>query len=376
MKVVIAMDSFKGALAADAACRAVAAGVRDADSGVEVVCKPMADGGEGTAATLLAARPGGEWLSVRVPGPLPERMVEAGYAWFSDDATAVVEMAVANGLPLLAAHERNPLETSTYGSGVLIRAAVRHGARRIFLAIGGSATVDGGMGAAAALGWRFLDGNGRCVRPVGGSLNAVTRIELPARLELPQVTVLCDVTNPLCGPNGAAAVFGPQKGATPDMVMQLETGLENLAARIRQDLGMDVREIAGGGAAGGLGAGATAFFHADRVPGIETIIRVSGLREALVGADWCVTGEGAFDRQSLDGKVVAGVTRAAQESGVPVVVFAGQVRLAPEVYTRHGVRRAYPLQSGEMSLAASIRQTATLLRNTAATWCAGWRACR
>jgi len=374
MKIVIALDAFKGGLTADAACRAVAAGLCDVDPGLDLVHKPMADGGEGTAATLLAARPGGEWLPMRVHGPLPDRAIDAGLAWFPDDGTAVVEMAAASGLPLLAEHERNPLVTSTVGTGELIRTAVEHGARRMVLAIGGSATVDGGIGAASALGWRFLDAAGKRVRPVGGSLDTIARIVPPHDLHLPPITVLCDVTNPLCGPRGAAAVFGPQKGATPAMVAQLEAGLANLAQRIAADLGKAVLDLPGGGAAGGLGAGAAAFFNAELAPGIDTIMAVCGLREALDGADWCLTGEGAFDRQSLDGKVVAGVAAAARDRGVPVVVFAGQVRVPPETCAQHGIVEARALQAPGMSLAESMRRTAERLRATARDWGMGIQA--
>jgi glycerate 2-kinase len=368
LRIVVALDSFKGALTADEACRAVEAGLRAAAPDLDIVRKPMADGGEGTAAALLASRPGGQWIPLRVQGPLPERTVEAGFAWFPDDGTAVVEMAAASGLPLLAEAERNPLKTTTHGTGELIRGAVERGARRILLTIGGSATVDGGTGAAAALGWRFQDAAGRDVAPCGGALDRITRILPPSGLRLPSMTVLCDVTNPLCGPHGAAAVFGPQKGATPDMVEQLDAGLANLAARIKADLGKDVRDLAGGGAAGGLGAGAAAFFDARLAPGIETVIAASGLRDALNGADWCITGEGSFDRQSLAGKVVSGIAGASQAAGVPTVVFAGRVQVDREACARHGIAGAWALQADGMSQAESMRRTAESLQKTAAQW--------
>jgi len=368
VKIVVALDSFKGGLSAEAACRAVAEGLRAARPEIAVVCTPMADGGEGTATALLAARPGGAWIAQSASGPLPGQQVQAGYAWFAKDRVAVVEMAAASGLPLLAEHERNPLKTTTRGTGELIRAAGERGAQRILLAIGGSATNDGGIGAAAALGWRFLDANGQEVEPVGGRLGAITRIIPPERAAWPPMTVLCDVTNPLCGPRGAASVYGPQKGATPEMVAQLDDGLRNLAARIRADLGRDVLELAGGGAAGGLGAGAVAFFNAELAPGIETIIHESGLRNALRGADWCITGEGAFDAQSLDGKVVSGVAAAARKCGARVVVFAGQVRVAAATYRRHGIAEAVALQPPGMPLAEAIQRTAELLRDAARQW--------
>jgi glycerate 2-kinase len=369
VKIVVALDSFKGALSAEAACAAVARGLREANSSVACVLKPMADGGEGTAAALLAARPGGEWIPLEVTGPLSDRRVEAGFAWFADDRTAVVEMAAASGLPLLSERERNPMHTTTLGTGQLLAAATAKGAAHILLAIGGSATTDGGIGAAAALGWRFLDAGGRTLPPVGGQLGAIARIEPPAKpLPLPRITVLCDVTNPLCGPHGAAAVFGPQKGATPAMVAELDAGLANLAARILAEIGRDVLDLPGGGAAGGLGAGAAAFFGASLAPGIATVIAVSRLREALSGADWCITGEGSFDEQSLHGKVVSGVCEAARAAGVRTVVFAGQVRLDPAGWAAVGIHQAWALQTPGMSLSESLRRTPELLRITARRW--------
>ncbi len=368
MKIVIALDSFKGGLSAAQACQCVANGLRQADPTVDCVLKPMADGGEGTAAALLSARPGGKWLRLAVAGPLPDRQVEAGFAWFADDRTAVVEMAAASGLPLLAEHERNPLLTSTIGTGELLKAAAEQGARHILLAIGGSATVDGGVGAATALGWQFLDAQGRPVPPGGGHLGDIARIVPPTTRPLPPVIVLCDVTNPLCGPDGAAAVFGPQKGATPAMVKQLDAGLARLAACIQADLGRQVLTLPGGGAAGGLGAGAVAFFQAELAPGIATVIAATGLREALPGADWCITGEGSFDHQSLHGKVVAGVAEAARSAGVPVVVFAGQVKAVPADYRRHGIHAALATHAPEMPMAEVLRHEADLLRDTAIAW--------
>lgn len=368
-KIVIALDSFKGCLTAQAACQAVADGLLAGNPRTECRLKPMADGGEGTAAALLAARPGGIWIARRVAGPLRSREVEAGFAWFPDDQTAVVEMAAANGLPLLAEHERNPLRTSTLGTGQLLRAAVEQGARRILLAIGGSATNDGGIGAAAALGWRFLDSKGRDVEPVGESLAAIARILPPeTQAPLPPVDVLCDVTNPLCGPTGAAAVYGPQKGATPAMVAQLDTGLASLAGIIARDLGRDLRDLPGAGAAGGLGAGAVAFLDAAIRPGIATVAEVSGLPEALRDADACITGEGRFDTQSLQGKVVSGVAAISAHAGVPVTVFAGQVQLDPRAFHSHGIREAHALQGPDLSVSEAIRRAPALLRGLAERW--------
>lgn len=368
--LVIAPDSFKGGLSAPEVCRALEEGVRRADPRTVVRRKPLADGGEGTAAALLAARPGGVWIPVTVAGPLPERTVEAGFAWFADDRTAVVEMAAANGLALLAPAERNPLLTSTLGTGQLLAAAAHQGAARVLLAIGGSATVDGGIGAASALGWRFHDTLGQAVSPTGGGLRRIARILPPAAAAFPPVTVLCDVTHPLCGPQGAAAVFAPQKGATPAMVRELETGLANLAEQLGRITNRPLRTCPGGGAAGGLGAGAMAFFQARLQSGIETVLDVSRFREALDGADWCVTGEGSFDAQSLGGKVVSGVAAAARRAGVPVAVFAGRLRLRPRDYRPAGIRCARAIHAPEMPIEDALRREPALLRASAARW---WR---
>ena len=371
MTIVVALDSFKGCLSAAAACQAVAKGLQAVDPTVRVRIKPMADGGEGTAAALLTARPSGVWIPCTVTGPLPERRVKAGFAWFADDRTAVVEMAAASGLPLLADHERNPMRTTTFGTGELLTAAVDTGAQHIVLTLGGSATVDGGVGAAAALGWRFLDAAGAVISPDGGHLHAIAKIVPPLKRCLPRITVLCDVTNPLCGPRGAAAVFGPQKGATSAQVTQLDAGLRHLACQIVRDLGRDVLALPGGGAAGGFGAGAFAFLDATLAPGIATVIEASGLRAALQDATWCITGEGCFDDSSLEGKVVSGVAQAARQAGVPVVVFAGEVRLAPEIYGTYGIRSAYALRRTGMRVAESLRRAPELLQICASQWLQG-----
>lgn len=369
MKIVVALDSFKGGLDAETACETVAQGIRRVDPAVECLLKPVADGGEGTAAAILASRSDGEWFPKTVTGPLPDKKVEAGFAWLADDRTAVVEMAAASGLPLLKEQERNPMAATTYGTGELLKAAAEHGARRILLTIGGSATVDGGTGAAAALGWRFLDKNGKPVPADGGHLEKIVKIVPPPTNQLPPVTVLCDVTNPLSGPRGAAAVYGPQKGATAEMVEQLEKGLSNLAARIEKDLGRrQIAEMPGAGAAGGLGAGAAAFFNADLAPGISTVIEAVGLKKALDNADWCITGEGSFDDQSLDGKAVSGVADAARQKEVPVVVLSGRVKADPEKWRKHGIREAIATHAAEMPMEEVIRREAELLADTAAEW--------
>ena len=338
MKIVVAMDTFKGTIAAERACLIVAEVLGELLPAASISVVPMADGGEGTIDAMLAAR-NGRRITQTVTGPLPQMRVQADYAWFDDDKTAVVEMARASGLQLLSPEQYNPLETTTRGTGELLAEAARRGARRILLAVGGSATVDGGIGAAAVLGWRFLDEHGKQVRLSGGGLEAIAEIVAPAGLELPAVEVLCDVNNRLCGPEGAARVFAPQKGASQQMVERLEHGLEHLAGLVLSRLGRDI-DIPGAGAAGGLAAGAVAFMDATLTCGVETVIEFVGLRDELAGADWVITGEGSFDRQSLYGKVVWGVTRAATRAGAKVGVIAGRVKLAPNEYSAAGIQAA------------------------------------
>lgn len=340
MKIVVALDSFKGTLTAMQACNLVAAQLKKIRPDWQIFSCPMADGGEGTAAILLAAG-GGEWRKVAgITGPLPGRpALTAGYGWLPDSQTAIVEMAVASGLSLLPPRLRNPLRTTSIGTGQLMAEAVRQGAKRIQLTLGGSATVDGGTGAAAALGWRFLDRRGRKITPCGGSLRRIRRILAPVA-PLPEIEVLCDVENTLCGKNGAARVFGPQKGATPVMVLELEAGLRHLAGLIRSQQGVDILQLRGGGAAGGFGAGAVSFFDARLVSGVQTVLKAVSFEEALRGADWVITGEGSFDEQSFKGKVVSGVRDAAIRQGVKVAVLAGRIKVSADKWQEEGISLA------------------------------------
>jgi glycerate kinase len=360
VKIVVVLDSFKGSLTAVQACNIAAKALRSVVPGVEVVTKPMADGGEGTASVLMAAA-GGQWISKAVVGPLPEMQVEAGFVWMPENRTALVEMATASGLPLLKPEQRNPLRTTTYGTGQLIRAAVDHGANDILLAIGGSATVDGGVGAAMALGWTFLTNTGQEIGFGGGQLVSIHEIVPPPNPLHAGVEVLCDVDNPLCGEHGAARVYGPQKGATPMMVEELDAGLAHLARVVKEQLGRDIACLPGAGAAGGLAAGAVAFMNARLVPGIDAIMSQTRLAEAVADADWVVTGEGSFDEQSLRGKVVSGVTRVARAAGAKVAVCAGQIRLGPERYRQAGIEAAVACMEAGMELDYAIAHGGELL---------------
>lgn len=326
MKIIIAPDSFKGSLTALEVCEAAREGVLRARPGATVVTVPMADGGEGTVQSLVDAT-GGRLVTERVTGPLGEP-VDAAYGMLGDGRTAVIEMAAASGLPLVPPELRNPLHTTTRGTGDLIRAALDAGAEKLIVGIGGSATTDGGLGMAAALGARFLDETGQEVQPTGAGLLKLARIDLAdfdPRVRAAKIRVACDVDNPLYGPRGAAAVYGPQKGATPEIVAQLDEGLQRLAGVIERDLGLEIAELAGAGAAGGLGAGLLAFCGATLEPGVRIVIDTVGLREKMRGGDLCLTGEGRIDYQTAFGKTCMGVAEVAKEAGVPVVAFGGSV---------------------------------------------------
>jgi len=364
MKVIIAMDSFKGTLTSNEACEIIAAAIAECVPEARILIKPMADGGEGTAKAMIKAA-SGQWIRQRVMGPLPDMEVEAGFAWFDDSKTALVEMASASGLELLSKEQMNPLKTTTYGTGQLIKAAVEYGARKIMLAVGGSATVDGGVGAATALGWKFLDDEGNEVSFGGGGLEQIVKIVKPGNLRIPPIEVLCDVDNPLCGEHGAARVYAGQKGASLRMIEQLEKGLMHLAVLVRNYLKRDINNVPGAGAAGGLAAGALAFMNGTLVSGIETVMTVSNLEAELESADWVITGEGSFDQQSLRGKVVCGIARMALESHTRLAVLAGQVTVPKQEYQKLGIITAIGCRTDDMSLDYAMKNCRLLLCSAA-----------
>lgn len=359
MKIVVATDSFKGALTANEVCSVISDVTGDLLSDVAVCIKPLADGGEGTARAMIEAA-GGRWVPREVTGPLPEMRVQAGYARL-DDGAALVEMASASGLELLSVHQLNPLKTTTYGTGELIAAAAADGAVRLLLAVGGSATTDGGIGAAGALGWQFLDKKGDPVPPSGAGLERIVTIREPSGLVLPAVEVLCDCDNPLTGELGAARVYGPQKGATAAMVERLDRGLAHLARCVREQLGKEIENLPGAGAAGGLAAGAVAFMNAQIVSGIDTVMSHSKLAAELKDADWVITGEGSFDQQSLYGKVVSGVLKLAKQSDTRVAVLAGQVHIAADEYRKAGIDVAIAAKPEDMPLETALENSRDLL---------------
>ncbi len=354
MKFVLAPDSFKESLSARRAAEAMERGVRAALLEAEVVLLPVADGGEGTAETLVWAS-GGTLHEATVTGPLGTPVV-ARYGMLGDGETAVVEMAEASGLHLVPVDRRNPLVTTTFGTGELIRAALDRGARRLIVAIGGSATNDGGAGALQALGAQLLDGSGQPVGRGGGALAGIARIDLGAldpRLRAVSMRVASDVTNRLHGPEGASVVFGPQKGATPEMVAVLDANLRRFADILRRDTGKDVGMLPGGGAAGGLGAGLAAC-GGTIVPGIDLVLDALGFDAALRGATVVFTGEGRIDEQTPRGKVVAGVTCRAGRQGVPVIAFAGSVSPGYEALYARGLVAVQGIAPGPATLEQAL----------------------
>ena len=338
MKMAVAPNAFKGSLTSEAAAECIARGLLRALPSCEMVKVPVADGGDGTARTVVAAT-GGRWVTRVVCDPLG-RPIESGFGITGDGRTAVIEMALASGVALLRTDERNPMLTSSCGTGELIRAALDSGVGAVLIGIGGSATNDGGMGMARALGVRFLDARGRELAGAGHDLARVASIDvrgLDSRVRRAAIGVACDVTNPLCGPQGAARVYAPQKGASPRMVEELDAGLERLASIIRRDTGVDVRSLQGGGAAGGLGAGLVAFLGATLVPGAERVLDVCGLKAKLSGCDWVVTGEGRLDGQTVFGKAPAAVGRLARSLGIPAIAICGSLGPGAERVREAGI---------------------------------------
>ena len=341
-KYVLIPDSFKGTLSSADICRIAAEEIRRLEPEAEIDAIPVADGGEGTADAFLTAV-GGQRIDAPCTGPLGEP--RTGHYALLPDGTAVVEMAAAAGLPLVG-DARDPEKTTTYGVGELMAHALTHGAKRLVLGLGGSATNDGGCGAAAALGAVFYDEQGRAFVPAGGTLSRITRVQTEAlhrTLGGIPVTVMCDIDNPLCGPEGAAAVFGPQKGADAAMVARLDAGLCHLAQVLARDLHVQVLSLPGGGAAGGFGAGAVAFFGGTLRMGIEVMLDTVDFDRRCRDARLVITGEGHLDSQSLRGKAVIGVARRAKALGVPTAVLVGGCETALDAVYAEGVSGVFPI---------------------------------
>lgn len=365
MRVLIAPDKFKGSLSAPRVAEAMARAVARACPRAEIDRAPMADGGEGTVDALVAAT-GGTIREARVTGPLGEPVL-AVFGLLGDGKTAVVEMASASGLWRLSPERRDPWRATTRGTGELLLAAVGAGATKVVMGIGGSATNDGGAGLGQALGFGLLDAEGREIGSGGGELGRLARIEPPLSsnaLAGVEIAIACDVANPLCGPSGASAVYGPQKGATPEMVARLDANLEHFAGIILRDLGVDIRDLPGAGAAGGLGAGLVAFAGGRLQKGVDLIIEAVKLKDRLAGAALCLTGEGALDGQSAYGKTAVGVARLARSMGCPTLAIAGTIGPGAEAVLEEGISAYFSICPGPVTEAEAMERAAELIETT------------
>lgn len=365
MRVVIAPDSFKECLSAADVATAMGLGVKDVLPSVDLVCVPMADGGEGSLDAVLAAT-GGERRAAEVLDANGKSSA-ADWAWL-DDGKAFIEMAAAAGLEQIPSNARRPLHATSYGVGQLITEAVKAGARHIVLGLGGSATNDGGAGLLQALGVGLLDEQGQDLPPGGAALGRLARVNMDAidpRLYGVRFDIAVDVDNPLCGPRGASAIFGPQKGASPDDVAVLDAALAHFADVCAAQFGKDERHLAGMGAAGGLGFAIKTCFDASFRPGVELLAELSGLPAALKSADLVFTGEGRMDAQTLLGKTPAGVARYAQREGIPVIAIAGSLGEGYEALYQAGITAAFSLAPGPLTLAQACEDAAAYLRQRA-----------
>lgn len=363
MKILILPDSFKNCLSSDEVAKALTVGILRVFPDAEIAAYPVADGGEGTVDAFISAT-GGETCSCMAHDALG-RPINAFYGVLPGDV-AVVESAAASGFQHLLAQERNPLIASSYGTGEIIAEVLKHGYRDIILGLGGSVTNDGGVGMAKALGFQFLNANDEEIGEGGGSLHDLNRIDasavLPALREA-SFRVACDVKNPLTGPTGASVVYGPQKGATPEMVKMLDANLTQMAKVIKKDLNIEVSQYAGAGAAGGLGAGTLAFLQADLISGFDIVAEVLQLQKKIADADIIITAEGKIDAQTLNGKGPYAVAQLAKAEGKKVIAFAGQLGEEHQLLYQHGFNAIFPIAECPMSLVESIKQAPFLLAN-------------
>ncbi|CRG50849.1 MULTISPECIES: glycerate kinase [Yersinia pseudotuberculosis complex] len=374
MKIIIAPDSFKESLTAMQVAEAIEQGFSEIFPQAEYIKLPMADGGEGTVESMVAAT-GGERVNVEVTGPLGAP-VNAFYGWMGDGETAVIEMAAASGLHLVAPEQRNPLITTSYGTGELILAALNHGARKIILGIGGSATNDGGAGMMQALGVQLSDQQGKALTVGGAALAQLVDIDLSQlddRLAQTDILVACDVDNPLCGAKGASAVFGPQKGATPERVQQLDAALQHYGEKIEHVTGKSVINVAGAGAAGGMGAALFGLLNARLQPGIEIVTEALKLAAAVQDADLVITGEGRIDSQTIYGKTPVGVARVAKRFDIPVIAIAGSMAPDYEVVHQHGLDAVFSVLNHIQTLPEALEEASDNIRITARNVAAVWK---
>jgi len=368
MKIILAPDSFKENLTSLQVAAALEKGIKRVLPKANCVKVPMADGGEGTVQSLVDAT-GGKFVRKNVTGPAGKK-VSARYGMLADGETAVIEMAEASGLPQVSGKEKNPLTTTTYGTGELMLDAAKRGAKRIIIGIGGSATNDGGVGMAQALGVRFLNNLGKEITELGagGMINKIASIDmkdLNPLIKKTKIIVACDVNNPLCGKSGASAVFGPQKGATPAMVKTLDSNLKHLASIIKKDLKKDVLKVKGAGAAGGLGAGLLAFAKAKMKSGVDIVIEATDLHRHLKGADLVITGEGRVDFQTAFGKTPSGVAKAARKHRIATIAIGGGITDDANGVFKHGIEGLESACARDMSLEEAIANSKAHLTNAA-----------
>ncbi|WP_039055407.1 glycerate kinase [Enterobacter sp. Bisph1] len=366
MKIVIAPDSYKESLSAQDVATAIERGFREIFPTAVYIKIPVADGGEGTVEAMVAATHG-RIVNVAVKGPLGEH-ANGFYGISGDEQSAFIEMAAASGLEKVPAAKRNPLITTSWGTGELIRHALDAGVKHIIIGIGGSATNDGGAGMVQALGAKLLDEHGEEIAAGGAALASLARIDiagLDKRLADCRIEVACDVTNPLTGKEGASAVFGPQKGATPEMIAQLDSALEHYARIIARDLDLDVLHLAGGGAAGGMGAALYAFCGAELRQGIEIVTDALALDEQVIGADLVITGEGRIDSQTVHGKVPVGVAKVAKRHNIPVIGIAGSLTADVGVVHSHGIDAVFSVIYTVCTLEDALENAAENVRMTA-----------
>ena len=364
MKIIIAPDKFKGSLTTFEACESMEAGVRQVDNNIEVEKYPMADGGDGFGAVLQYYLKT-ETISCAATDPLG-RNIAASYQWNDSSKTAIVELAVASGIVLLRKEELNPLVTSTFGTGLVIKHAIEKGAKKIILGLGGSATNDAGTGILAALGFEFRDEKEITLAPVGENLSKITEIITPEVLPSVQFEIACDVQNPLFGENGAAHIYAPQKGATAEQVEILDNGLRNFADVLKRQTGKDIAQIAGTGAAGGIAASLMCFFPVQMVEGASLIMKVSGIEEALIGADILITGEGCIDNQTSDGKIVGQLAALAKSNDVKAIGICGTLQADQEAILKSGLIFATSISNGDMSKEECMANAKALLQEKTA----------
>ncbi len=351
MTIVLAPDSFKESMTAKEVCEAMEKGIKKANPNIKCIKVPMADGGEGTMQSLVDATDG-KVYKVKVQGPLGAE-VEAEYGILGDGEVAVIEMASASGIHLVPKEKRNPMKTSTFGTGQLIKACLEHSIKKLLIGIGGSATNDGGAGMVQALGGKLLDSDGNELPLGGGELRKLAQIDLSNlddRLKDVEVEVACDVNNPLVGEKGASYVFGPQKGATEEMVKVLDENLRHYGVKIKECLGIDIVEVPGAGAAGGLGAGLMAFLNGTLKNGLEMVVEYTKLEQKVKEADMVWTGEGSIDHQTIYGKTPYGVARVAKKYKLPVIALAGRIGDGIEPLYDSGIDAIYSIMQGVSSL--------------------------